>query len=141
VISGNAMGISVAGATSAVIVKGNYIGTDWTGTVDLGNGTGVALSPGTAGNIIGGLGIGERNLISGNALYNVHLLSSSNNAIIGNTIGPDVNDSGVAMTSGTGLRIEGTSSGNTIGPDNVISDNGGGTGFGVLLTGVGPTTW
>ncbi len=57
----------VTGAdTSGVKIEGNYIGTDPSGTVDLGNGgAGVSLYS-THSNIVGGMGTGARNVISGN---------------------------------------------------------------------------
>ena len=51
------------------IVTGNYIGTDASGTADLGNGSGgINIASGSSGNQIGGTTAGERNVISGNGV-------------------------------------------------------------------------
>jgi len=70
VISGNQKdGIDLTGSLSNNLVQGNFIGTDSTGTLALGNrGNGVMLPPGTAsGNSIGGLSAAGGNLIKFNA--------------------------------------------------------------------------
>ncbi|HEY7117650.1 MAG TPA: NosD domain-containing protein [Tepidisphaeraceae bacterium] len=69
-----------AGATTNLI-RGNYIGTDLNGTLDLGNvWQGVAIS-GAVGNHITG------NLISGNNAEGVGIFPGNNNTVDGNTIG------------------------------------------------------
>jgi titin len=77
------------GATSNLIV-GNFVGTDATGSVALGNANGLELTN-APGNWIGGPAVGQRNLFSGNALAGVAVLGSaaSNNIIAGNAIGTD----------------------------------------------------
>jgi hypothetical protein len=125
VISGNNTGISIGSGTGSVI-RGNFIGTDINGTVDLGNlGTGVAISGPASSNVIGGTGPGEGNLISGNSTNLRLQFGATGNSVIGNVIGPDFNGSGAAMT-GDGIIISGASNGNTIGPGNLISDGGSG---------------
>ncbi|MBM4091814.1 MAG: hypothetical protein FJ276_20660, partial [Planctomycetes bacterium] len=89
VVSGNGRdGIEVSGDVN--LVAGNYIGTDWTGTVPLGNADdGVEIS-GT-GNVLGGAEFAARNVISGNLGDGVMLSRSANdNQILGNYIGTDV---------------------------------------------------
>ena len=57
-ISGNgAEGIRIDGAgATGNLVQGNFIGTDRTGTIDLGNaGDGISILAGASGNVIGGL--------------------------------------------------------------------------------------
>ena len=69
IISGNASnsGLGLAGASSTNNrVLGNYIGTDVTGTIALGNNVGVYIIQAAGGNIIGGSAPGSANLISGN---------------------------------------------------------------------------
>ena len=60
IISGNAgTGIGIfAGSTMANTVQGNYIGTDLTGTVAIGNNEGLVI--GGSNNLIGGAAPGER---------------------------------------------------------------------------------
>jgi RHS repeat-associated protein len=128
IISGNkAAGIdmSLAQAT-ANVVDGNYIGTDVTGELSLGNGgTGVNLFD-TAGNTIGGTG----NLISGNGGYGIELSGeSSGNLIEGNLIGTSVTGAGRLGNGLDGAAIL-DSPNNTIGGTasaaaNVISGNNG----------------
>ena len=66
VISGNVDGIYIQGAPGTII-QGNYIGTDVTGLVDLGNSDrGIQLESGADNTIIGGVSAAARNVISGN---------------------------------------------------------------------------
>ena len=66
VISGNRSNAIALTTTAGNVVEGNYIGTDSTGTVKLGNGSdGIVVSVG--GNTIGGNQAGAGNVISGNA--------------------------------------------------------------------------
>ncbi|NIN66028.1 MAG: right-handed parallel beta-helix repeat-containing protein, partial [Anaerolineae bacterium] len=78
--------------TTRNTVSGNYIGTDATGSVDLGNGNhGVFIFGGAQANVIGGDTPGERNIISGNE-YDGVLISGSgttSNTVSGNYIGTD----------------------------------------------------
>ncbi|MCA9203155.1 MAG: hypothetical protein KDA59_08920, partial [Planctomycetales bacterium] len=70
IISGNTNdGVYITGASATGnVIQGNYIGTDVTGTVALGNGRyGIQVSGGADGNTIGGSASGAGNLISGNA--------------------------------------------------------------------------
>jgi parallel beta-helix repeat protein len=104
VISGNGatgVHIDLSGATGNV-VKGNYIGSDSTGTIDLGNSFDGVLITDASDNTIGGLAAGEGNLIA----YNVHdgiavTGSVTGNAFLGNAVhsntanGIDLNDDGV----------------------------------------------
>src|SRR5262249_48218784 len=112
---------------------GNYIGVDVTGTVAMGNGTGVdieaAASPGT---VIGGLGASQRNIISGNFGDGVVNFGGSGVLIEGNYVGTDVSGTH-ALGNGNGVEIQGTL--NTVGgtvkrASNLISGN---SSVGVLL--------
>lgn len=97
VISGNASdGMEIDGSSFNVI-QGNYIGTDYTGTVAIPNdrdGIDINsdLATGSVGNIIGGTAPGAGNLISGNNLNGVELRddtvvgSTTDNSILGNLI-------------------------------------------------------
>ncbi len=73
-------------------ITGNYIGTDATGTNELSNMTGIAISLGSKNNTIGGSSIEERNLISGNTEYGILVSGyyTGNNIITGNYIGTDI---------------------------------------------------
>ncbi len=84
-------GIQIAGPTaSANVLMGNFIGTDRSGQLALGNDIGVLISDGT-GNSIGGTTTGAGNVISGNFTAGVELSggSVSGTQIQGNKIGTD----------------------------------------------------
>ncbi|MEI7818912.1 MAG: choice-of-anchor U domain-containing protein [bacterium] len=96
VISGNTINIVLSGGLN--FVQGNYIGTDYTGTVrnTITNGIGVTSSIGDA-SLIGGTGAGEGNLISGLSGASVVIANFNANAadlhvgttrasVLGNTI-------------------------------------------------------
>ena len=89
IISGNYQhGIWVL--TDNVVIQGNYIGTDVTGTVPLGNSS-EGIHVGTGDNtLIGGSNPGEGNVISGNQSLAITLDTAAADATIqGNLIGPD----------------------------------------------------
>ncbi len=141
IISGNTSdGIQISGVTTTGnIIQGNYIGTDVTGLLDLGNAVaGIRLEG--VNNIIGGTSAAERNVISGNSSgITIGNASATGNQILGNFIGTDAtgntalaNSYGVWITAGTSNIIGGTVSG----AGNVISGN---TQNGVYLTGASTT--
>jgi len=81
-------------------IECNFIGTDETGTVAAPNNAanGVLLSCDSTGNIVGGTGIGDGNLVSGNAIDGVQFFAGadcsptagnipSGNSVLGNFIG------------------------------------------------------
>lgn len=117
VISGNSQrGIQ---AISNSTIHSNYIGTDFTGTVAVGNGTGVYLT-GFGGAQVGGAAANERNIISGNA-RGVEV-NADNSTIENNYIGTDptgANDLGNTMS---GVYSNSFVSGLDL-KDNVISGN------------------
>ena len=130
VISGNGSdGVSVALATtSGVTIQGNFIGTDATGSADLGNSLeGIQLS-GATGTTIGGTVAGSRNIISGNNSSGVRLNAASGTSIQGNYIGTDVNGALDLGNSSDGITLLTNANSNTIGgivagAGNVISGN------------------
>jgi hypothetical protein len=123
------------------IIRGNYIGTDATGTLSLGNEKGISMEVGQ-NNIIGGTNVEDRNIISGNTEEGIYIKGAeavttethyfpeewtTEGTIIGNYIGTDV--SGLtALGNETGVFIDllceyYTIGGNTPGERNVISGN------------------
>jgi hypothetical protein len=83
------MAIRLEGATGTLI-EGNYIGTDITGTHDLGHGSGIEFrAANTFNNTIGGTTAGARNVISGNGEAIVLHSGVHDNTIQGNYIGTD----------------------------------------------------
>ncbi|MCI0693191.1 T9SS type A sorting domain-containing protein [candidate division KSB1 bacterium] len=147
VISGNKKrGVFIfisAGAATENQIKGNFIGTDVTGTVALGNsGYGVLIQD-APNNKIGGTIPGARNVISGNNFNGVGILGSggsgaTGNLVQGNFIGTDVTGTVALGNGNNGIDI-GYASGNTIGGTmpgarNIISGN---KAVGVFILGFG----
>jgi titin len=130
VISGNAWGVRISDSgTTGNTVIGNYIGTDGTGTIALGNNAGgVLITGGAQNNIIGGTTVGERNVISGNGTgVSISDPGTSGNTVKGNYIGTNAagtaalpNWDGVEIGSGAQNNIIG---GTTDSEGNVISGN------------------
>jgi hypothetical protein len=116
IISSNGNGISLGedpDGNSAVIVKGNYIGTDITGTLPKGN-TGAGVTIASAGHRI------EKNVISANRTTGIGILSvagvslATDNIITGNNIGTDA--SGLnSLPNEVGIVLQGPSDNNIIG--------------------------
>jgi hypothetical protein len=80
--------LNIAGNTGNKI-EGNFIGTDASGTVDVGNElSGVSAIANSTNNTIGGGSLANRNLISGNGLNGVDL-NSIGNFVQNNLIGTD----------------------------------------------------
>ena len=114
IISGNASdGIEIDGS-DLNIIQGNYIGTDYTGTVAIPNDRdgidiNVNVANDSAGNVIGGTAVGAGNLIRGNTLNGVEVRDATtiNNSILGNLIygngqlGIDLEPVGVTANNGT----------------------------------------
>jgi CSLREA domain-containing protein len=128
VISGNDLyGVLLFGIlTPYNLVQGNFIGTDLTGTLPIGNGVGIGIRHSPAANIIGGSVAGARNIISGNQ-SGAHMSSAIGTLLQGNLIGTDVNGSTpLANLSGVFLDTESSSNtigGTTAGARNVVSGN------------------
>jgi len=124
-------GIAINGVT-VMTIDGNYIGTDWTGTIPLPNVVaGINVYNVSSGITIGGLTAASRNLISGNGLFGILIDNSTGNAVLGNFIGTDVtgwtmpvpnNVDGIHLTNGASSNTIG---GSAAGSPNAISGNGG----------------
>jgi hypothetical protein len=131
-ISGNGFGgIQIQGdGTGSNTVQGNFIGTDLTGNVALGNsGIGVDID-GSSANTIGGTAPGAGNTISGNQNVGIfiQLPKSTNNLVQGNFIGTNTagtaalpNEGGICIQNGASQTTVG---GATPGSRNLISGNG-----------------
>ncbi len=134
-ISGNVLGVLVLGAIlqdgirlSNVRIQGNFVGTNADGTSALPNSTGIRIAA-SGGNFVGTDGDGtndatERNLISGNTITQVDIVSdhTEGNVVAGNWIG--LNASGLAsIAGGGGVSIINGAGRNRIGTDaNGMSD-------------------
>ena len=138
--SGDGMELSNLGGN---IVEDCFIGTDATGTLDLGNAF-HGLNIASSNNTIGGTGAEARNVISGNDNTGILIAAGTNgNLVQGNFIGTDAAGAS-AIGNGSGLVTEGqsgNSSSHTIGGTapgarNIISGNNGpGISIGGTLTG------
>jgi hypothetical protein len=81
-------GIFIAGGTSGVRIEGNFIGTDPSGTIDLGNRFDGVSSFTATNNLVGGETPDKRNLISGNGGDGVFVFADSTaTRVEGNLIG------------------------------------------------------
>ena len=119
VISGNHVGgVIILGKDSVeTIISGNRIGTDASGTMAIPNGSGVpgagVLLSGCSNARVGSNGDGlfdaaERNLISGNSGYGIHVLEGSGDHLIGgNYIGVKANGSEALGNSQDGILLQG----------------------------------
>ncbi len=123
----NGSGIRVDGDTLGAVIDNNYIGTDSTGTVPLGNGKGVEIVRSVGTQVRG-------NVISGSVTDGVLIQGGSFNRVLGNLIGVPGDESedpdGVMGNGRDGVRMSGSANKNTIGgekeeDENVISGNGG----------------
>ena len=130
VISGNdgsgtfeGVGIDLNGA-ALTNVLGNYIGTDASGNVAVGNVTAGILVRGPAlSNQIGGFAAGEANVIAGNPLHNVWISDTNAVYLIYNTIGLAADGVTVLGNSLDGILVEGTVNGGNF-TGNVIAGAG-----------------
>ena len=109
------------------VVKNNYIGTDVTGTKDLGNyWNGVDVSNGSSDNLV------DSNLISGNDIDGVMVYQGQNNTIKNNTIGFAANRRDALKNFRHGIRFTNTTLAYATG--NYIGNN---DGYGLFRTGGG----
>ena len=128
-VSGNErFGIFTAISLESSTIRGNFIGTDVSGTLDLGNSSaGIQLQ--ARGNVV------EKNLISANGSAGIRIAAFGNGTVIGNRIGTDISgtlglgntSAGVHLASGTRNFIGGPDDGD----GNTIAFNS----VGVLITG------
>jgi parallel beta-helix repeat protein len=114
VISGNEYGVIISDSSNTV-VKGNYVGTDVSGTEAIPNGGGVLIQSAADNNTIGGTAASERNVISGNG-NGVEISSeyTEHNTVQGNYIGTNAAGTG-AIANGIGVYIHDGAQDNAIG--------------------------
>ena len=109
------------------VIRGNYIGTDVTGTLAQGNGQYGIFLLGTSTNTIGGTSLADRNVISGHNDTGIYVLNGRANVIQGNFIGLNVAgnadlgnvNNGIVLYNAPANTIGGASPG----AGNVISGN------------------
>ena len=130
-ISGNnGSGVSIdSPQAGGIVIQGNLIGTDVTGTLPVGNNEGIFITD--ASNVqVGGVAAAARNIISGNGFAGINISNADAtfNVIQGNYIGVDISGSKPLGNSDIGIDLNGATStqvgGTTPGAGNVISANG-----------------
>jgi CSLREA domain-containing protein len=103
-------------------IQGNYIGTDRSGTKNLGNRfCGVSLND-TEGNTLGGTTAATRNVLSGNA-DGACLFRASDTLMLGNRIGTTASGTGALGNDNFGVAIFGSSSFNSLGDGTAAGSN------------------
>jgi len=129
-----AYGLWVEG--SGIVVAGNYIGTDPTGTQARPVAYDGILVIRAQNNTIGGSIATDRNVISGNNSNGIRIAdaTSQGNQIVGNYIGTDRTGTSALGNAKRGITIHDDAHDNTIGPGNIIAFN---TGDGVLVVSSG----
>ena len=133
VISGNAWsGVDIAGiGTSDNAITGNYIGTNPAGSAPVPNALyGISIFDGATGSVVGGTGVSDRNVISGNSASGVAIsgAGTTTNRIQGNYIGTNAGGNGPVPNENNGISILDGAASNTVGGTsagarNVISGN------------------
>jgi hypothetical protein len=129
--------ISEAGRSNRF--EGNFIGTDVTGTLDLGNAVSGIHLLGSSESTIGGTTAAARNVVSGNEQDGIQMTGAAarSNLLQGNFIGTDVTGTAQVRNAINGVQVNGGSA-NTIGGTipgarNLISGNS----VGVRILGTG----
>ena len=110
--------------STGVVIEGNYIGTDVTGTAKIGNRFYGIRVPESSGGVIRG------NVISGNGTLGIELFGSNtrNTLVVGNYIGANAAGTAALANGGHGVWIRNGAANNTIGgagTGNLIAGNTG----------------
>lgn len=136
-IAGNdSYGVYLGGGNaSGNVLRGNFIGTNESGSAAIPNGETGILVESAANTTIGGTQPADRNVISGNAGYGVAINGASSGTVVrGNYIGVGGNGSAALGNNGAGVSVAGANGiqigGSDAGAGNVISGN---TGSGLIL--------
>jgi titin len=144
IISGNNDdGISLSYSNvSGVVIQGNYLGTDFTGTNAVPNGnSGVNVFSGAHGVTIGGASAAARNIISGNGYTGVILqgAGATNNLVQGNYVGTDPTGSNAVANAQIGVGVWDGATGNLVGGTNAGAANvaSGNLYYGILVSDLG----
>ncbi len=139
VISGNGInGIALDGVSN-IVVQGNFIGTDASGTNRVPNpSSGISAFDGTRALTIGGTNAGARNVISGNG-GGVTLDGVIGCAVMGNFIGTDANGGVIVSNGGFGINIVNGTQNSVVGGANATARNivSGNLTQGILVQGSG----
>jgi hypothetical protein len=115
--------LAFAGTTGNQL-QGNYIGTDVSGTVALGNAnSGMYLMQHAATNTIGGSAAGAGNLISASAVDGIYLTNSSWNVIQGNFIGTQADGTNALGNTYHNVELDVNATNNTVGGSMTAAGN------------------
>ena len=126
VISGNfAGGVRLRDPVTSSTVEGNFIGTDVTGTLPLGNGT-YGISVEGPGNTIGGPAVG--NVVAASGSNGIDI-SANGTTVLGNSIGTSEGQAGPLGNTQWGIVVNGN--------DSVIGGFGPGEGNTIMYNGTG----
>ena len=141
VISGNTgRGIILSNSIGGLtvhdnVIEGNFIGTDVTGTLPLGNGDwGIEIN--SPGNTIGGSAAGAGNVIANNLVGGINTNQAQGLVIQGNFIGTDATGTLRMGNQGPGISVNAnnlTIGGTSPGEGNVIAYNGAGNAGGIVV--------
>jgi hypothetical protein len=132
-------GIQVSGQNATDNdIYGNFIGTNYNGTMSAGNYNAIEILSGANNNHIGGHDSLSRNLIGGNLYAGIRISDANNNIVTGNYVGIS-RDGKSPLPNYDGITIEGYSHGNRIGgmdsgERNVCSGN---VAYGIDIFGAG----
>ncbi|MFZ1388676.1 MAG: GEVED domain-containing protein [Thiolinea sp.] len=134
-------GINTRFGTNRISILGNYLGTDISGTVNLGNTDNGIFLADTQNAVIGNSSAAGRNIIAGNKISGIRNSSSPGTIIAGNYIGLDVSGAvamgnnlhGIYVQTSANVRIGGSA----IADRNVIAAN---KVIGVFITGAASNT-
>jgi hypothetical protein len=106
----NGISTENSNSTTGIRIEGNFIGTDPSGTLDLGNGRGIRIED-TSNTIVGGEAPEARNLVSGNGpTSGVSISLSSGVQVQGNLIGTQKDGISPLGNSGNGVEVSSASS-------------------------------
>lgn len=133
VISGNLSHGLAPFNSPRTIIRGNLIGTDWTGKIAVPNESGIVIGDNQTDSIIGGETDADRNIISGNQLVGIASGGTGGLRIEGNYVGLDI-DGKTAIPNNIGVLLgDNTMLGGSENARNVISGN---TVFNVSVQGI-----